>query len=125
MSDLTRKFQMKAEMKGGAFRCPKDVALPVPNLTNLKRKNLDYVIVFVRSAAEIEQHAAAAAKVLREDGLLWFCYPKKTSAIKTDIHRDTGWQPVMELGFEGCRMIAIDDTWSSIRFREPRFSKKG
>lgn len=111
-------------MKGGAFKCPAELDFPFPPLPNLKRKNLDYVVVFVKDAAEIEKTAGPATKALCEDGLLWFCYPKKTSAIKTDIHRDTGWQPVTDLGFAGCRMIAIDHTWSAIRFREPRFSKK-
>ncbi len=98
--------------------------MPFPSLANLKRKNLDYVVVFVKDVADISKYAKPATEVLREDGILWFSYPKKTGAIKTDISRDHGWKPVTDLGFEGCRQIAINDTWSSLRFREPRFSKK-
>lgn len=124
MSDLAKKFQIKPAMKGGAFRCPKDVSLPFPSLANLKRKELDYLIVFVKSAADIAKFAEPALSVLREDGILWFSYPKKTGSIPTDISRDLAWKPVTDLGFDGCRQIAIDDTWSSLRFREPRFSRK-
>jgi len=48
---------------------------------------------------------------------LWFCYPKKTGKIKTDISRDIGWDTVAKLGYEGIRAISIDDTWSGMRFR--------
>lgn len=125
VADLEKRLQLKPGMAGGACRVPADLRLPLPLLKGLRRRGLDYVLVFVRDAAEIAKHAPAAVKCLREDGLLWFAYPKQTGTIKTDINRDHGWSPVRELGFEGVRQISIDDTWSAIRFREPRFSRKG
>jgi hypothetical protein len=77
----------------------------------------DVVLTFAHNKAEVDAHAAGAAKALKKGGLLWFAYPKQTSKIKTDIHRDTGWDAVTKLGFEGVSLTAIDDMWSAMRYR--------
>ncbi len=77
----------------------------------------DFVQVFVRSKADVDNSAKTALQALKPGGLLWFTYPKKSSKIKTDISRDEGWDAVRKLGMEGIALIAIDDTWSAMRFR--------
>lgn len=42
---------------------------------------------------------------------------KSSKTYKTDLSRDEGWQPLGALGYEGVRMIAIDDDWSAFRLR--------
>ncbi len=49
----------------------------------------------------------------------WAAYPKKTSGIDTDITRDHGWEALNAAGLRPVRQIAIDDTWSALRFRRP------
>lgn len=121
MDKLQRKFQIKPEMAGGVYGRPEDVVLPFPEKKKLLKANGDYVIVFVSNAAEIKLLAEKAVRTLREDGLLWFCYSKKSSGVVTDIHRDVGWGLVTDMGFRGIRSISIDSTWSGIRFRDQRF----
>lgn len=77
----------------------------------------DLVQLFVYSRSDIEQKALEAMKAVRPGGLLWFAYPKKTGKIKTDISRDSGWNTVVEAGWEAVTQIAIDETWSALRFR--------
>jgi hypothetical protein len=77
----------------------------------------DCVQVFTYHKADILKYGAAALEAVRPDGLLWFAYPKKTGSIKTDIHRDVGWESVRDAGWEGIAMISIDDTWSAMRYR--------
>jgi len=48
---------------------------------------------------------------------LWISYPKRSSKVETDITRDVGWDVVYKAGLEGVTQIAIDDTWSALRFR--------
>lgn len=93
---------------------------PLPEDASLETtpgKNFDAVLVFVRSKAEIDAYAPAAAGAIRFDGLLWFAYPKRTAKIPTDIHRDVGWDALDGLGFMGIAQVAVDDTWSATRFR--------
>jgi len=77
----------------------------------------DFVQVFARNKADLDRFASAAIKALKPGGLLWFCYPKLTSKIKSDITRDTGWDVVQKAGMIGVSLIAIDETWSAMRFR--------
>lgn len=44
-------------------------------------------------------------------------YPKKSSKVETDISRDVGWDAVKKTDWEGVAIVAIDDTWSALRFR--------
>lgn len=77
----------------------------------------DLVLLYVKSAADLVNWASPALSAVTYDGLLWIAYPKKTSKIKTDIHRDHGWEPVQHAGFEGVALVSLDDTWSAMRFR--------
>jgi hypothetical protein len=77
----------------------------------------DFVQVFVHTLAEVQQLAPEAIKAVTPEGMMWINYPKGTSKIKTDINRDSGWQTVTELGFEGVSLVSIDETWSAMRFR--------
>ncbi|MFT4416172.1 YdeI/OmpD-associated family protein [Fredinandcohnia humi] len=77
----------------------------------------EFVMLFVRSIAELEEYGPVSISALEEGGQLWVCYPKKTSKIKTDINRDIGWDTFINRGYEGVSQIAIDDTFSALRFR--------
>ena len=77
----------------------------------------DYVHLFVRNKADIDNHATTAMYSLKPGGLLWFTYPKKSSSINTDITRDIGWDALTAAGIRPVTQIAIDDTWSALRFR--------
>lgn len=66
----------------------------------------------------------AIGKKTAPDAIVWFAYPKKTSRkYKSDIDRDHGWQALGDLGFEGVRMVAIDEDWSAVRFRRAELIK--
>jgi hypothetical protein len=83
-----------------------------------------FIIAFVTKQSEIEEMAPAFAAALVGDGVLWFAYPKGTSKnYKCDFNRDTGWDILGKLGFEGVRMVAIDEDWSALRFRKAEFIK--
>jgi hypothetical protein len=77
----------------------------------------DVVLVFTTDTAELERLASTAVASVKREGALWVAYPKKTSKIKTDLSRDVSWQPLRGAGFEVVSSIAIDDTWSALRFR--------
>jgi len=84
----------------------------------------EFIIIFVRSTAEVEQIAPMTIHNLMADGILWFCYPKKTSKKYTsDINRDHGWKALNDSGLYGIRLVAIDDNWSALRFRHKKFIK--
>jgi len=77
----------------------------------------DFVQVFARDVAELKALREIAAGAVVEDRLLWVCYPKKSSAIATDISRNVCRETLEPLGLRPVPQVAPDDTWSAWRFR--------
>jgi hypothetical protein len=77
----------------------------------------DAVILFVKSHADLAEYFAKAHDLVKYDALLWIAYPKQSSKTKADINRDTMYKAVLEWNYEGVTQVAIDDTWSALRFR--------
>jgi hypothetical protein len=45
--------------------------------------------------------------------------------VETDLTRERGWDGLKELGLEPVAQIAVDDTWSALRFRPSERVKHG
>jgi hypothetical protein len=80
-------------------------------------KVYDFVQLFVQSIAEFEQSLPSALTATQYDKMLWICYPKGSSNIKTDINRDRIHQLSPNYGIDTVTQISIDDTWSAMRLR--------
>ena len=76
----------------------------------------DAVIVFVRNRAELERHAKVALDHAVEDRLTWIAYPK-AGQLGTDLNRDILRKLLEGKGVRPVRQVALDDTWSALRFR--------
>ena len=84
----------------------------------------EFMILFVKSVSEVEMLAPVALHNLTADGILWFCYPKKSSGKNSSgLDRDKGWKALNDAGFYGIRMVSVDADWSAMRFRNVRFIK--
>ena len=79
--------------------------------------NFDLIQIFLYNKADVEKYAPIGIQAVKPGGLLWCTYPKKTAKIKADITRDTGWESVRAVGWRPVTQIAIDETWSALRFR--------
>ena len=77
----------------------------------------DFVQLFVKDQSELQRFGPEAFQAVKYDGLLWVCYPKQTGKIKSDLNRDSLWKLMEPTGFRPVTQIAIDDTWSALRFR--------
>ena len=81
------------------------------------KNRFDAVIIFARNKKELQKYISSAIRSLKEKGVFWICYPKKSSSAKTDITRDCGWESVTKAGFKAVSHVAIDNTWSALRFK--------
>jgi hypothetical protein len=76
----------------------------------------ELVLVYARSAAELEKRLPKAVKALGDETRLWLAYPK-AKKLGTDLNRDILVRLLEEHGFEPCRMVSVDDTWSAMWFK--------
>ena len=77
----------------------------------------DVVLVFARNRGEMEAGLERARKLVAPDGALWLAYPKGTSKLKADIHRDSIREYAATVGLNTVSLIAINDIWSCIRLK--------
>jgi hypothetical protein len=93
-----------------------------------KGGSVDVLLVFVKDKEDISMSVDQAISSLRPKGVLWFAYPKKSSGIKTDISRDSGWEKLAKNKFVPVTQVAIDETWSALRFKPvdqiPKLTRK-
>jgi hypothetical protein len=76
------------------------------------------VIAFVRDSAELKRFAPSFG-ALEEDAILWVCYPKGGTKAGTDLNRDILHAAMEKHELAGVSLVAVDDTWSAMRFRAP------
>lgn len=77
----------------------------------------DFVHLFVKDRAALDQAIDQALAVVEYDALLWISYPKGSSGIKTDLNRDRLWEALAGRGIRPVTQVSVDDTWSAMRFR--------
>lgn len=88
--------------------------------TEIKEDLYSFIQVFGVSNEEIREKGLKGVEVLEEDGLMWLCYPKKSSKTYkgSNASRDTVAELLADKGFEPVRQVAIDEDWSALRFRK-------
>ncbi len=78
---------------------------------------LDAVLIFAPNLQSLERLLALSAKLGPKDVLFWACYPKQSSALKSNISRDGIFHTAQQFGLRPVTQVAIDDTWSAMRLR--------
>ncbi|MED5594027.1 DUF3052 family protein [Janthinobacterium sp. P210006] len=78
----------------------------------------DWILLFARSRAELEQHLPAARARLAPGGALWVAYRKGGVKAGSDIHRDDIRGFAQTLRLDSVAMIAIDADWSALRLKQ-------
>ncbi|MFD2999962.1 YdeI/OmpD-associated family protein [Pontibacter toksunensis] len=125
MSELAKKLQLKPSHNLLLLNAPEAFAqaLSAAGYTFTRADEApavdtyDAVQLFVQSKEELEKLGPQAVAMLKPEGMLWIAYPKKASGIKANLNRDKGWEALFSLGYSGVRQVAINDTWSALRFK--------
>jgi hypothetical protein len=114
---LARKLQLSPSQPVFLAGCPPDVSLELPGAYPVPTDSEDAAAIFFcvdRSA--LEQRRRHLVEAARRDRLVWLAYPK-AGRLGTDLNRDTVAALLADDGVRPVRQIAIDDTWSALRFR--------
>ncbi len=125
---MSAELRKKLQYKGGKallLHAPETFTWDIEASTDLQ-KGADFILFFARNAAEVEQWKEEVAASLAEgDSILWLAYPKKSSKLKSDIHRDLLWDTFIAYQLRPVRQVSLDETWSALRYRhEDRVKKK-
>lgn len=113
LMSLVTKLQIKPGQRTRVVNAPPGFSLDAETSTG---GDADAVLVFVRNSAELAEHEASALEQARADRLAWIAYPK-AGQLDTDLNRDILWKLLDGEGVRPVRQVALDDTWSALRFR--------
>ena len=76
----------------------------------------DIFIVFAERSDEAERAFQAAIPSLPPNGAIWVFWPKKSSDVETDLTEQTLRDLFLPTGMVDNKVIAVDATWSGLRF---------
>jgi hypothetical protein len=120
---LVKKLQLKPGLRTLFLNAPEGYVAslgPLPDgvaLADGPAGTLDFVQLFVRDSGELTAFAPTALAAIKRAGVFWISYPKKSSGVVSDLTRDEGWAPIYAAGLRPVTQIAVDATWSAVRWR--------
>ena len=95
----------------------KELDLPANVTVNSRaRKPIDLVLLFVTTKSELERTFSSYAAKLRPTGMLWICWPKKTSGVASDLSDNVVRELGLAKGLVDVKVCAINEVWSGLKF---------
>jgi len=91
---------------------------PVPeNVVLLKRLsgNLDMIHFFTKKRSELLSNINKHMSKIKQNGMIWVSWPKKSSKVPTDITEDTIREIILPLGLVDIKVCAVDEIWSALK----------
>jgi hypothetical protein len=81
--------------------------------------SFDLIVYYAATRDKLLPMLDTLKRALKAESPLWIAYPKggAKAKIKTDLNRDILWQVVADYHLTPVHQIAIDDTWSALRFK--------
>ncbi len=86
---------------------------------------LDFAMVFGKTQAELKGEFVRLAKLLAPAGMLWACWPKKTSCVATDMNENDVRRIGLEAGLVDVKVCAVSEVWSGLKFVRRVTDRKG
>lgn len=82
-------------------------------VTTRSRGTAETVLLFADDEGQLEDAIPKLATSLGPTSNLWIAYRKGDKRL----HRDTLWKLGERFGFTGVSLVAVDETWSAMRFK--------
>ena len=116
MSALGKKLLLKPGMKVALVGEPANQR-PLYSGIETSAGTADAVILYAAAAKDLAAALPRARTRLGAGARLWVAYPK-SKKLGTDLNRDSLRKLMEPEGFEGVRLVSLDDSWSAMMFRK-------
>lgn len=99
-----------------------DLFADMPNhvtvATDAKTKK-DFIHCFVTNAEEFYKTILSIRNEIRQDGMIWISWHKKSSKIATDVTENLIREVALQNGLVDIKVCAIDEVWSGLKLVIP------
>lgn len=122
---LAKKLGIKAGFHIKLVNAPEyyfSLFTDLPGDINIKEddySNLDFIHFFTKSEEEYFNKLPELKKLLKQDGMIWASWPKKSSKIVTDITEDKIRNYAIKIGLVDIKVCAVDEIWSGLKLVIP------
>ena len=99
-----------------AVRAELEPALAKTKITQRPGAEIDLILGFATSKAALKADFLRWRQCLSKTGSLWVSWPKKTSAIETDLSGDVVREVGLAASLVDVKVCAIDEQWSGLKF---------
>ena len=118
---LPKKLGIKSGLRVQLMEAPADVHAELRDAltecTVPKQANaLDFAMLFTKSRAELTERFSRSAKLLAPAGMLWICWPKKSSGVSTDLDENVVRAIGLDAGLVDVKVCAVSEFWSGLKF---------
>lgn len=96
----------------------RELVAPLPDNVKIStglRQNVDLWHVFTTSKSELQKVLTTAQKQIKQDGMIWVSWPKKSSGVASEVTEDTVREVALPLGLVDVKVCAVDDIWSGLK----------
>jgi hypothetical protein len=119
---LLKKLGIRPGFNVGFVNAPENFVkqLDLPSDVNVrslaKARDLDFILVFVKSQNILTNVFAQYSRKIKPDGIFWVSWLKKTSGVQTDVTENIVRDVGLAAGLVDVKVCAIDDVWSGLKF---------
>jgi hypothetical protein len=95
-----------------------DLISPVPDGVKIIRRlsrEIDMIHFFTKSRSELTTNIDNFMDRIKQDGMIWVSWPKKSSKVPTDMTEDVIREVALPLGLVDVKVCAIDEVWSGLK----------
>ena len=84
-------------------------------ISNRIATDIDMWHLFTTSATELGSVLPRIISHIKQDGMIWISWPKKSAKISTDVREDTVRKLALPLGLVDVKVCAVDEVWSGLK----------
>ncbi|OZG75015.1 DUF3052 domain-containing protein [Hahella sp. CCB-MM4] len=76
---------------------------------------MDMIHFFTKHRAELQAELALLLTMIKQNGMIWISWPKKSSRVETDITEDVIREVSLPMGLVDIKVCAVDHVWSGLK----------
>ena len=121
---VKRSFRVKTKNAPANYR---EMLEPLPEgvvISARLRAPVDLQHIFSKSRRELSRQLSICLSEIRQDGMIWASWPKKSSGVPSEITEDVVRELALPLGLVDVKVCAIDETWSGLKLVIRRENRK-
>jgi hypothetical protein len=120
---LAKKLGIKPEMRMAVVGYPGDYAklveppesVVIERYETLPSSAVDLLHLFTNSRSELFVALDRARTLIKQDGMIWVSWYKKSAKLPTEITEDTIREAALPMGLVDVKVCAVDEKWSGLK----------